>query len=77
MELLTCQDISRIAGVKVRTVYMWIFRTKQGQMDFPLPDVDIPRRPLWKLETVITWLGQRGNNVTSKGSTSTTDKVMQ
>lgn len=77
MELLTCQDIARMNNVKVRTVYMWIYRTKQGLLDFPLPDVDIPRRPLWKLETVISWIGTRGNYVNSERETSTTNKVMQ
>lgn len=72
MELLTCQDIARITNVKVRTVYMWIYRTKQGLLDFPSPDVDIPRRPLWKLETIISWIGTRGNNVISEREASAT-----
>lgn len=49
---LTCQDIAKMFNVKLRTVYVWIQRSKNGNHFLPEPDMRIDNKPLWKTSTI-------------------------
>lgn len=53
MDFLTCNDIAKMFDVKLRTVYVWIQRTKNGNGFLPKPDYVLGNKPLWKKETII------------------------
>jgi predicted DNA-binding transcriptional regulator AlpA len=51
--LLTIQDVSRMLGVKVHTLYMWR-RTRQGPHSFKVGGA-----VRYRLETIENWIRQQ------------------
>jgi hypothetical protein len=56
-------EIAARLGVEDRTVHMWRYRTKTGEMAVPLPPpdyVEVNGSPAWEWETILRWAGETG-----------------